>query len=919
MRKSNIIIISVCALILLFSSIFAVRYIKIQKGDPSSVNGEFTESEQKQKAREIPNAVRLVEEKDFSLSGGWAEQTEAGEDSLSFLSDGVFEEVFVQTKAFSLSKSASLSSKKEKALGKLLKKLKKQNKKIYLEVDVSKKDSVLKKAFSLDADAVVLTETKGKSAAYLEKRLERAALMCGKKGVALELDSAFSKADKLEFKNAKPAFLLLSLSEKSEQESEALLEKFRPLCERTGVNLCVSIAVSEKKQSDFSLALKNTRLADSFSFVSSRLFSSLSGVRNDSGKCFSAVKEYIENGISPSLAFLPLSVDGYTEGETQETSEHRVNLTLHGSNLYPVYLDGEELEPEKDGSVTLELSLKNGKNRFVFSQCGKELTYLVNVSFKDEVIQKIYPESAVYAFPGRKIKVSITAVSGADVAVKAGAQRFEAKASSKEKDGCCEYIATVTVPESKVEIDSIGKLSVVASYNGETFTKEGPAVIYSENESQELSTKKNESEKVTIGNNVGKTEGEYTPAVSNPSHSQQYTGNQMCVVTADYADTWTPQTDDDSFVPYYTPLVKGTIDYVTGQSQVYDSEEDITRDFFSLASGRRVQTKDVMLVPYSNQGDNKISVASSESKNGDLEITLNMNWEVPYSFSFGPQSYYSAYSKKFNVSSFTAQYIRFTFYYTTSASGAVDTSKSGVVSSAGWSADSAQNAVNLTFALKNEGEYYGYSITRNSGGQLVLTIKGKEKTLENTLVVLDPGHGGSDGGAVGLSGAVNESVLNFALAVATKNELEKRGARVLLTRTDDSDITLEERKAYARGQNADLFVSLHCNASVNTSKIGTAVYYYRPFSMPLAKAIYEKMLALFQNDFYSSDSARRSSCGLGTMYNPFSVTRLEECPSVLVETAFITNENECRLLLDSGNRDKIAAAIASGIESYLAG
>ena len=164
---------------------------------------------------------------------------------------------------------------------------------------------------------------------------------------------------------------------------------------------------------------------------------------------------------------------------------------------------------------------------------------------------------------------------------------------------------------------------------------------------------------------------------------------------------------------------------------------------------------------------------------------------------------------------------------------------------------------------------------------------------------------------------MNESVLNLALAAAAKNELEKRGARVLLTRTDDSDITLEQRKTYARNQNADLFVSIHCNASVNTSKLGTAVYYYRPFSKPLAGAIYEKMLALFQNDFYAAEPSKRSDCAVGTIYNPFSVTRLEECPSVLVETAFITNENECRLLLDSSNRDKIAAAIADGIESYL--
>ena len=124
MKKSNIVIISVCALILLLSGIFALRYIKTQKSGPSAVNGDFTESAQKQRAKKLPTAVRAVEDEDFSLSGGFAEQNEAGEDSLAFLSSSCFDSVFVKTKAFSASKSGSLSAKKQKALKSFLKKLK---------------------------------------------------------------------------------------------------------------------------------------------------------------------------------------------------------------------------------------------------------------------------------------------------------------------------------------------------------------------------------------------------------------------------------------------------------------------------------------------------------------------------------------------------------------------------------------------------------------------------------------------------------------------------------------------------------------------------------------------------------------------------------------------------------------------------
>ena len=132
MKKSNIVIIALCALVLIFSGAFAVKYVKTQKNDPSAVNGDFTEGEQKQRAKELPNAVRLIEEEDFFLSGGSAEQSEIASDSLAFLSDSVFDEVFLRTKAFSFSKGSSLSAKKEEALKAFLKKLKKQNKKIYL-------------------------------------------------------------------------------------------------------------------------------------------------------------------------------------------------------------------------------------------------------------------------------------------------------------------------------------------------------------------------------------------------------------------------------------------------------------------------------------------------------------------------------------------------------------------------------------------------------------------------------------------------------------------------------------------------------------------------------------------------------------------------------------------------------------------
>ena len=122
----------------------------------------------------------------------------------------------------------------------------------------------------------------------------------------------------------------------------------------------------------------------------------------------------------------------------------------------------------------------------------------------------------------------------------------------------------------------------------------------------------------------------------------------------------------------------------------------------------------------------------------------------------------------------------------------------------------------------------------------------------------------------------------------------------------------------ARQANPDVYISIHCNAAGNKARFGTSAYYFRPMSQPLAQCIYQQILSVYQNSLYASDGYRRSKVGEGANFHPFSVTRLEECPSILIETGYVTNDQECALLLDAGNRDKIAAAICDGIADYFA-
>ena len=172
-------------------------------------------------------------------------------------------------------------------------------------------------------------------------------------------------------------------------------------------------------------------------------------------------------------------------------------------------------------------------------------------------------------------------------------------------------------------------------------------------------------------------------------------------------------------------------------------------------------------------------------------------------------------------------------------------------------------------------------------------------------VVLDAGHGGRDTGALSPHG-LPEKDANLRLAKAVRDELVKRGYKVVMTREDDTFIALYDRPKVAHGANADLFVSIHHNApGYAVDPFGLryqAVYAWNPLGERLAKAINARMAA--------ADPALRNE---GVLHANFAVTRNPEIPSCLIEADFITHpDGECAAW-DASRRPRIATAIADGI------
>jgi len=175
-------------------------------------------------------------------------------------------------------------------------------------------------------------------------------------------------------------------------------------------------------------------------------------------------------------------------------------------------------------------------------------------------------------------------------------------------------------------------------------------------------------------------------------------------------------------------------------------------------------------------------------------------------------------------------------------------------------------------------------------------------------VVIDPGHGGPDPGAVGINGLrETDVVLDVSLQVAQL--LQAKGVKVLLTRTSEVDVDLPPRVALANNSRADLFLSIHANAlSLDRPDVnGIETFYFENSrSRALAQAVQDQMLAV------SPGSPDR-----GARPGRFFVIRRTVMPSALAEMGFVTGSLDSPRLADPLFRRRLAVAIANGLLRYL--
>lgn len=200
-------------------------------------------------------------------------------------------------------------------------------------------------------------------------------------------------------------------------------------------------------------------------------------------------------------------------------------------------------------------------------------------------------------------------------------------------------------------------------------------------------------------------------------------------------------------------------------------------------------------------------------------------------------------------------------------------------------------------------------VTTKRPSQTVKTLptKNPEKIIKprksgDKVVVIDPGHGGIDYGAI--RSGINEKDITTDVSLRVAKMLRADGYKVYMTRDTDKTVSLQDRVTFAQANNPDIFVSIHVNSSEGTSATGIETHYYHDYSIGLAKTVHAAMAKHIKTK------------DRGLLKSRFYVINHTTMPAILVEIGFISNETEREDMVSEKRKQATARAITEGIENY---
>ena len=227
--------------------------------------------------------------------------------------------------------------------------------------------------------------------------------------------------------------------------------------------------------------------------------------------------------------------------------------------------------------------------------------------------------------------------------------------------------------------------------------------------------------------------------------------------------------------------------------------------------------------------------------------------------------------------------------------------------------DGEKKSVNFKIDLNENIKTNGYEVKFENNNlilrlQLVPEIYPYEKNLDGIKIVVDAGHGGNDFGTLGPAGTkyLNEKDINLMIANKLAEHLKNLGAEIIMNRTEDIFVPLADRVKKIKENKPDFSISIHGNSRLETKDYlgvsGLIVYHtFNINNAPefISRALSEKL------DFVREHRVSN-----------LALTRITNCPAILVETSFLSNPNDYEKLINPEEQNKIAQAIADSVQEY---
>lgn len=592
-------------------------------------------------------------------------------------------------------------------------------------------------------------------------------------------------------------------------------------------------------------------------------------------------------------------------------TEPSFTFTGNSNIKMPLTVNGENIKPSEDGSFSYKTELKIGKNTFDFLYDG--VTYSYTVNYRYVVINDYSPSLAQIYSSGSQFVVSVTARNQSYVTATFGGQTITLTAnednSAKPQDAFVVFSGTFSLASDNFTDITYNPIVFTATYNGITETFRSGKITCKKSE-----LVKNDDASATP------TGGQYINVGS----------GKITEIVHFNAETFAPYSTNDWSNPTYNYLPKGTVDY-SSTEYVYHTSGSETKKYAVLRCGRQVYisrkdkpyTEDVPVVKEyigTLPDHNELEIVSFQDKGDHSVLTLNTIWKAPFYFDLAPQSYTNPSRQNYSVNQGEYTHIDITFCYGTVLNGQIsDLQNNPLFSSAeiinNYSGNGAIRDITLRLNLKKTGAFYGWDASYNSNGQLVFEFLNPKKAipsdnpykadLSGIKILIDVGHGGKDSGALGAYGVnYSEAKQNLELSKIIASELLQTGAKVYLTRTDDTTSSADDRIKTLKSIKPDLCIAIHHNSSSASSPNGFDSLYFTPFSQKASSFIYKNSTATGLYQKYT----------IGWHY--YYTARATNCPVVLTENGYMSNQSDYQNIINNESNLKKAKAIASGIAEY---